>query len=201
MLLSLNRFVQLKNLGLAIHALAALRERLPPAVYTRQSLVVAGSCDQAGLQYLGELKDVARRLGVADRVEFKPSCSEAERLRLLSACRCLVYTPDEEHFGYGPVEAMAAARPVVAVNSGGPLETVIHGETGLLAPPTPAAFADAIAGLLLDPARADRMGRAGRARVAQRFSFAAFESRLRAIVDDLMPHDARERAEQAAVNE
>src|ERR1051326_6790304 len=77
-------------------------------------------------EVLQELQERARILGIADRVIFQPSCSEAERLRLLSTCRCLVYTSDEEHFGYGLVEAMAARRPGVAVKSGGPLEIVVH---------------------------------------------------------------------------
>ena len=39
--------------------------------------------------------------------------------------------------GIVPLECMAAARPVVAVASGGPLETVVHEETGFLCEPTP----------------------------------------------------------------
>lgn len=44
----------------------------------------------------------------------------------------LVYTPVNEHFGITPLEAMAAGRPVIACNTGGPCETVIHGQTGIL---------------------------------------------------------------------
>jgi len=57
-----------------------------------------------------------------------------------------------QHFGIVPVEAMYAGLPVVAVNSGGPTESILHNETGLLVPPEPAAFADAIASLLSDAA-------------------------------------------------
>ena len=111
---------------------------------------------------------------------------EPERRALLSECRCVVYTPDDEHFGYVPVEAMAAGRPVVAVNRGGPAETIVEGETGLLCPPTPEAFADALARLLTDGNLAARMGRAGRARVTERFSRAAFGRRLEAILRELV---------------
>jgi alpha-1,3/alpha-1,6-mannosyltransferase len=59
-----------------------------------------------------------------------------------------------EHFGMVPLEAMAAQRAVVACASGGPMESIVEGVTGYLCAPTPAAFADAAARLLQDPAGA-----------------------------------------------
>ena len=53
---------------------------------------------------------------------------------------------------------MAAGRPVIAVASGGPLETMQHEHTGLLCHPTPQAFAEALARLIMDPGAAERMG-------------------------------------------
>ncbi len=49
----------------------------------------------------------------------------------------MLYTPQNEHFGIVPIEAMAAGRPVVACSSGGPLESVVEGVTGLLRKPEP----------------------------------------------------------------
>lgn len=51
---------------------------------------------------------------------------------LLRTAKLLVYTPSNEHFGIVPLEAMLAGIPVLAANSGGPLETVVEGETGWL---------------------------------------------------------------------
>jgi alpha-1,3/alpha-1,6-mannosyltransferase len=51
---------------------------------------------------------------------------------LLRSAQLLVYTPPNEHFGIVPLEAMLAATPVLAADSGGPLETVVDGETGWL---------------------------------------------------------------------
>ena len=45
---------------------------------------------------------------------------------------CLLYTPKEEHFGIVPCEAMIQGVPVIAINNGGPKETVSHGNTGYL---------------------------------------------------------------------
>jgi len=44
----------------------------------------------------------------------------------------LLYTPDREHFGIVPLEAMQLGLPVIAVNTGGPTETIRHQTTGYL---------------------------------------------------------------------
>jgi alpha-1,3/alpha-1,6-mannosyltransferase len=73
---------------------------------------------------------------------------------------------------------MAAGRPVIAVNSGGPKETVIDDITGFLCEPTPDAFANVIAELVRDHHKAERMGLEGRRRVLETFSRHAFGARL-----------------------
>jgi glycosyltransferase involved in cell wall biosynthesis len=68
------------------------------------------------------------------------------------------------------LEAMAAARPVVARRVGALPETIAHGETGLLVgEDRPEAVAAALAAILGDRERARAMGRAGRARVTTEF--------------------------------
>jgi alpha-1,3/alpha-1,6-mannosyltransferase len=189
MFLSINRYEHKKNLGLAIDALALLRERISSDMFAQVQLVIAGGYDErspGNRNVLRELQGRAQRLGLADRVRFKRSPTDTERLELLSRCLCVVYTPEHEHFGLVPLEAMAAGRPVVAVNSGGPVETVRHEETGLLCEPTPRVFAAALARLISNRHEAEQMGRAGRAHVAQHFSQAAFGSRLEAILREVV---------------
>ncbi len=82
-------------------------------------------------------------------MQFLPSFTDAQRTSLLAACVAVVYTPQNEHFGIVPLEAMAAGRPVLAVNSGGPRESVVDGQTGFLREPQPQAFADAMGRLLV----------------------------------------------------
>lgn len=65
------------------------------------------------------------------------SFSDEQKAALLRACSAVVYTPAGEHFGIVPLECMAACRPVLAVASGGPTESVVAGRTGWLCPPTP----------------------------------------------------------------
>jgi trehalose synthase len=76
-----------------------------------------------------------------------------------------------EGFGLTVAEAMWKGRPVVASRIGGIQDQIVHGESGLLLddPRDLAAFGAAIAGLLTDPPRAERMGQAGRERVRDRF--------------------------------
>ncbi len=65
-------------------------------------------------------------------ITFLPSVSNAKRNELLSSASTLCYTPHREHFGIVPLEAMDAGVPVVAIRSGGPMETVVDGVTGYL---------------------------------------------------------------------
>ena len=68
-------------------------------------------------------------------------------IELIRGCHAYL-VPGEEDFGIAPVEAMAAGKPVVAIDRGGAAETVVDGRTGVLfTEPTGAALADAIARL------------------------------------------------------
>lgn len=194
LVLSVNRFDPGKNLGLAVDALAALRARMPAAAFAGVRLVLAGHLDarlSEARALAADLEGRARGHGLAGQVSLVRSPSDAERRALLARARCVVYTPLAEHFGIVPLEAMAAARPVVAVNRGGPTETVVHGETGWLVEPRPEAFAGALAQVLGDEAAARRMGEAGHAHVRARFSRRAFGDRLESVLRSLAARGRR----------
>ena len=105
--------------------------------------------------------------------QFLGRVSDAELVELYPQARAVV-VPSKEEFGITAVEAQAAGRPVIAAAAGGALETVVDGETGLLATlDDPDSFAAAIGRideLGFDPARATAN--------AERFSVAAFQRRL-----------------------
>jgi len=94
-------------------------------------------------------------------------------------CRiALVPSVWAEPFGLVALEAMAAGRPVIASATGGLLDIVVDGETGLLVPPGDlVALRDAMAHLLASPALAQQMGAAGQRRVAE-FSASAVVPRV-----------------------
>ncbi|PHU16250.1 Alpha-1,3/1,6-mannosyltransferase ALG2 [Capsicum chinense] len=136
------------------------------------------------VEYLEELKKLAEREGVSQRVKFITSCSTAERNALLGQCLCVLYTPKDEHFGIVPLEAMAAYKPVIACNSGGPVETVKHGVTGFLCDPNPKEFASAMSNFIQDPHMSEKMGQDARQHVAESFSTKIFGQHLnRYLVD------------------
>jgi len=90
-----------------------------------------------------------------------------------------------EPFGLINLEAMACETPVVASAVGGILEVVVDGETGLLvAPARPEALAAALTRVLEDPPLGRSMGRAGRQRVEERFSWARVAERTEQVYAD-----------------
>ena len=87
-------------------------------------------------------------------------------------CRTRKAGLEVEGWGNVFIEAAACGRPVVVGDSGGARESLIDGVTGHLVDGTDvAAVADAVAGLLEEPARASAMGRAGRERVERSFTW------------------------------
>ena len=146
-LLSINRFERKKGIDLALRAFARLKASERSGV----RLVVAGGYDTRvpeNVAYHKELESLAGSLGlkaataknvvsaqaVPEEIEILFLLSVPDQLKssLLASAKLLVYTPSDEHFGIVPLEAMLAGVPVLASNSGGPLETVLDGKTGWL---------------------------------------------------------------------
>ncbi|KAG6809183.1 hypothetical protein H0H93_016042, partial [Arthromyces matolae] len=164
-LLSLNRFEQKKNAALAVQAFANLKSKLPNRPLR---LVLAGGYDPRlddNLLTLDTLIHLTKSLALTYNIITPPSSKKsikippgnltpddpdvlfllnfttAQRTALLSnpSTMALLYTPANEHFGIGPVEAMVCGVPVLACNSGGPTESVLDSplqeRTGWLRPP------------------------------------------------------------------
>lgn len=90
---------------------------------------------------------------------------------LMGAANLLIHTSvTPEPFGQVIVEGMAAGLPVIASNEGGPVEIVVHGETGLLIQPgDPVILADSITWMLEHPEDRKRMAESGVRRVKEHF--------------------------------
>ena len=71
-------------------------------------------------------------LGLQNHVIFKRNITNVERLSLLRKAKAVLYTPSMEYFGIVPVETMYLKTPVIAINNGGPMESVENNVTGYL---------------------------------------------------------------------
>lgn len=184
--LSLNRYERKKNLELAIYALGKMNAFVPPNVSAKTHLIIAGGYDERvveNIEYFVELEDIAEKCGVCSQVSFLKSPSDSEKQMLFHSCTAVLYTPQNEHFGIVPIEAMLLSRPVIACNSGGPLETIRDGETGFLCEPTAEAFAQKMKMFASDRSLSREMGSAGAEHVRRNFSYTAFTEKLKQTVD------------------
>lgn len=101
--------------------------------------------------------------GLDGKVELTGRLSDARLAELYRGALAAFYGPYDEDYGYVTLEAMAACRPVVTTtDSGGPLEFVRDGVSGLVVPPEARAIAGALDRLFLERERAREMGLAGR---------------------------------------
>jgi glycosyltransferase involved in cell wall biosynthesis len=140
---------------------ALLVEALQHAPNVR--LIIAGPPDQE--TDAAELRRLAARCGVEDRLtldlRFLP---RGELATLVNNASAAAYIPfDEDSVGYVTMEAFQAGKPVVTTSdAGGVLEIVRNGETGVVTEPNAQALGAALSAVANDPARAARLGMAGR---------------------------------------
>uniref|UniRef100_A0A182RSC1 Alpha-1,3/1,6-mannosyltransferase ALG2 n=1 Tax=Anopheles funestus TaxID=62324 RepID=A0A182RSC1_ANOFN len=194
--LSINRYERKKNLPLALHAFKALQELVSPGEWHKVCLIMAGGYDDRvmeNVEHYDELEELAEDMQIRAKVRLLKSPTDRQKLSLLQRAQALVYTPEFEHFGIVPLEGMYLSKPVIAANSGGPLETIINEQTGFLCEPVPKEFATAMAKLVKDDKHCERMGAMGRKRVQQRFSFEAFSTKLDNVVTDLIQRDGEKK--------
>lgn len=146
-----------KNVDVLLRALPLLPARLPVTV----ELVGDGSRRR-------ELEDLARTLGVADRVVFHGFVSDQELLDAYARCDVFCMPGTAELQSLATMEAMAAGKPVVAADAMALPHLVHPGRNGLLFPPGDApALAAALGSILGDPAVRAEMGDASREIVAR----------------------------------
>lgn len=179
------RIMWTKNLELAIDAFQLLLKRRPDL--SRFTLTVAGFVDRKSESYLARLRE---RAAECRQIRFLVSPDDRTLFSVCSSAYAMLYPPFNEDWGLAPLEAMALEKPVVAVNRGGPAESVVDGETGFLVDPTPERFANAMERLVDDPDLVRRMGRKARTRAAE-FDWARFCERLDDSMDELAHARAR----------
>ena len=196
---SINRFERKKNIELALHAFSLLPHPLPPP-FTSALLILAGGYDPLNpenVAYVPHLHSLtlthhlqpSTYPDLSGSVVFLLSFSHAQRSALLARALAILYTPQHEHFGIVPVEAMYAQRVVIACNSGGPVESIEQGVTGWLCEPEAERFSEAMVQVMeMGVERREEMGRRGRERVKDKFAMdrfvGAFEEAIQRLVQE-----------------
>lgn len=178
-LLSVARLVPRKGIDTVIRALPELEDSV-------RYRVVGSGPDEQRLRSLAEQCGVAARVAFLGRIDDEQLAAEYRRCRLfvLPARR----TADGQLEGYGLVyfEAAAWGRPVVAGRSGGEVDAVVDGETGVLVDGESVQSVSAtLRALLADPERCAVLGRAGHARVEKTHNWSAAARAVDAVLEAL----------------
>lgn len=145
----------------------AKRQELAIEALTRTSRPVeirfAGMADEPAHE--NSLHALARKLGVNGRIRWLGNIPEDEKIELYAHAIGVLYPPLDEDYGYVSLEAMLAAKPLITcTDSGGPLEFVVEGETGLVTNPAAGDLAAAMDCLWENRGQACRLGQAARDR-------------------------------------
>lgn len=169
-----------------VRAAQMVRRRVPEARFV---LVGAGPLEL-------EVRRRVAALGLEEAVVFAGSRDDAPRIA--AASDVFLLASEHEGLPMALLEAMAMGRPAVATRVGGVPEVVRHGTDGLVVPPAdPAALADAVTCLLLDPELRRSMGEAARGRAGQ-FDLRVAVRRIEEVYEGLLgsPAGARTRADE-----
>jgi phosphatidylinositol alpha-1,6-mannosyltransferase len=179
-----------KGHDVIIRAMPLILERVPEAQW-----VILGDG-----RLRPELEQLAATEGLNGRARFLGRVSDHERDAWLDRAHVFAMPsrlPESgiggEGFGIVYLEAGAHGLPAVAGNVAGAMDAVVDGETGCLVDPTDhVAVADAVSELLLDPARAEALGRAGAAR-AREFAWPVVAEQIEQLLFEVAGRNPAER--------
>jgi glycosyltransferase involved in cell wall biosynthesis len=124
-------------------------------------VLFAGASDHPS--YFEELRSLASKMNVDSRIRWLGEVTEQDKIKLYAEALGVIFPPVDEDYGYITLEAMLASKPVITcTDSGGPLEFIRDGETGLVANPTPQSLAEAMDRFWDSRTETERMGKSAR---------------------------------------
>jgi len=175
-IISVGRLIPRKGFDVLLNALPAVIKEIPNAHLT---IIGSGAYYDELVRLAHELR-IESFVNILTDIEDKTDYWRKASLFVLAARED---GPNIEGFGIVTLEAASYCLPVVVSRSGGAPEAVIDGVTGLIVPPNnPAALAKAILFILNDPARAQKMGEAGRKYVSEEYSIPVIAKRFWKII-------------------
>lgn len=179
----LGRIVEWKGVREFVSAAVRVLEADPDAY----ALIVGDESDGEP-SYFREVRRLAGNSPFGDRIIF--TGYRADVPAVMQTLDVVVHTSvAPEPFGLVVAEAMAAGKPVVAADHGGPVDIVVHGETGYLVNPRDTeALARTIERLLQNPGLAREMGRRGRRRARKHFGTERYAREVADVYREVLGH-------------
>lgn len=176
-IIAVGRLVPIKNVGLAIDAMPAIRQRVPGATL----LVVGEGPEQEALL------EHARALKVADAVRFTGYVANDDVAPYYRAADVFVLPSEFDNSPNVVLEAMSCGLPVVATNVGGVAQYVENGRGGTLVPRgDQARLAEAVSDWLASAAARRAAGVHNRATVESKYSWRASAEALLAVYERIL---------------
>lgn len=187
------------GVGPLITTIGRLHEQKAQHIFIEAAKIVGERHPGARFMIVGhgpreqELKALAQRIGVADKIDFAGVRYDIPAV--LGQSDVFVLSSAWEGLPVVGVEAMAAARPVVMTDVGGVRDLVDDGRTGLVVPPgDPAVLAGALSRMLdAEPERL-AMGQAARAQVSRDFSITTVTAQYESLFEQLIARRAAGRS-------
>ncbi|MBD1928903.1 glycosyltransferase family 4 protein [Trichocoleus sp. FACHB-90] len=181
--ISVGRLIHWKGVDLGIRAFAIALNHIPEAEYW----IVGDGGERQRLEAL------AHSLGIGDKIRFWGALPRQETLSKIGQSHVLVHSSLHESGGFVCAEMMAAGRPVICLNLGGPAVQVTE-ETGIkVAAENPEQTVSDLAKAMIrlaEPQVRIRMGQAGRKRVQEVFDWELKETLLLNLYEKILPQPA-----------
>lgn len=180
---------QRKGQDVFVEAIARLKNKLEDVGF-----VIIGSPFPGNEDHLQRLRELISRLDLSGHVVLTGDVEDVKAalgsldVLVLASCR-------PEPFAGVVLEAMALGVPVIGTRTGGTIEQIDDGVSGILVEPNdPRTLAEAIERLLADRALKESIRKAARARVSEQFSFDHTRSKLEQIYEQCLRHPERDRS-------
>lgn len=138
------------------------------------SLIIAGAGQEE--DYVQELRKMAN-----NNISIEVDVPDERWKELYSNSYSIIFCAEKEDWGIVPIEAGAYEKPIIAVNEGGPKESIHHAQTGFLTEPNANALANRMTWLAQRPNKAKKMGKIARQN-AKKYTWDNFASKLDSII-------------------
>jgi glycosyltransferase involved in cell wall biosynthesis len=161
-ILCVSRLTKFKKIDLVIKSVFDVKQK-----WINVKLIIIGDGEEKKNLILQ-----SEKLDLIANVIFTGKIDRELLISYYAKALCVVFPSIDEPFGIVPIESQAAWTPVIATKSGGPMETIVDGESGfLINPDSSDDLVDKLLYFLENPLKAESMGISGRKNISNKFSW------------------------------